>query len=116
MLNSQFSIVQRLPDFYSWQDGAIGILVEPWHQLARIDTNKLVGLKLLGDRSERVEDVMRYLSQQLTAIYVDNAVVELDSEFCLFVNYYDQSATFCCLRNLGLAIAEPFMAAPDLCC
>ena len=51
---------------------------------------------------------MNKLSQALTDIEVDCAVLECEGEPCLFVDRQDEFAATCRLKNFGVAIAESF--------
>ena len=103
----QLSIVHRLPQSYRWSSGFTGYKVEPITQSDNNHEHCLIGLKLLGYDGEKVLPIMDKLSQALSDIDVDSAVVECEGELCLFVSQYDELAATCRLKNCGVAIAEP---------
>jgi YejG-like protein len=104
----QLSIVHRLPQSYRWSAGFAGSKVEPIPQSSAECENSLVALKLLSPGEENAWPVMERLSQALTDIEVDSSVLECEGEPCLFVKRQDEFAATCCLKNFGVAIAEPF--------
>ncbi|MBJ3816402.1 hypothetical protein F9C28_16110 [Shimwellia pseudoproteus] len=106
----QLSIVHRLPQSYRWLAGSIGSKVEPIPQTTPGEGESLVALKLLSPNGEKAWPVMHSLSQALTDISVDSAILECEGEPCLFVNSRDESTATCRLKNFGVAIAEPFTA------
>ena len=103
----QLSIVHRLPQSYRWSTGFAGSKVEPIPQSAKSEDDCLVGLKLLSPADDAWQ-VMNKLSQALTDIEVDCAVLECEGEPCLFVDRQDEFAATCRLKNFGVAIAESF--------
>lgn len=104
----QLSIVHRLPQSYRWLAGFAGSRVEAIPQNSTDDENCLVALKLLSPDGEKAWPVMQNLSLALTDIEVDSSVLECEGEPCLFVNMQDEFAATCRLKNVGVAIAEPF--------
>lgn len=108
MKSIQLSIVHRLPQRYRWLAGFAGSRVEPIPQNSTDGENCLVALKLLSPDGEKAWPVMQNLSLALTDIEVDSSVLECEGEPCLFVNRQDEFAATCRLKNVGVAIAEPF--------
>lgn len=108
MKSIQLSIVHRLPQSYRWLAGFAGSRVEAIPQNSTDDENCLVALKLLSPDGEKAWPVMQNLSLALTDIEVDSSVLECEGEPCLFVNMQDEFAATCRLKNVGVAIAEPF--------
>lgn len=104
----QLSIVHRLPQSYRWLAGFAGSRVEPIPQTTDADNNSLVALKLLSPDGDSAWPVMQNLSQALSDIEVNSSVVECEGEPCLFVSMEDEFAATCRLKNVGVAIAEPF--------
>jgi hypothetical protein len=104
----QLSIVHRLPQSYRWLTGFAGSKVEPIPQNGQQDDDCLIGLKLLSPDGEKAWPIMDTLSQALSDIEVNSSVVECEGEPCLFVNLQDELAATCRLKNVGVAIAEPF--------
>lgn len=114
----KLSVLQRLPQFYHWYAGSAGTKVEP-AELSDLINEKsgsgednLIGLKLLSYPGPRSRQVMHKISQYLSAIDIVNSVVDVDGEPCLFVNFHDEAIALCCLKNLGIAIAEYTPAKP----
>nr|WP_238485427.1 YejG family protein [Rahnella ecdela] len=108
--NIQLSVVHRLPQSYRWLSGFAGIKVEPIPLPGNDEDNNLIGLKLLSHEGEFAWQVMHQLTNALEDIQVKAAIVEIDGEPCLFVHREDESATLCCLKNIGAAIAESVTA------
>lgn len=104
----QLSIVHRLPQSYRWTAGFAGSKVEPIPQNGTDSENSLVALKLLSPDDENAGPVMEVLSQALSDIEVNCSVLECEGELCLFVSSQDEFAATCRLKNVGVAIAEPF--------
>ena len=104
----QLSVVHRLPQGYRWLEGFTGAKVEPIPQNGPSGEGGLVALKLLSPDGDNAWPVMRILSQALSDIEVDCSVLECEGEPCLFVSYQDECAATCRLKNVGVAIAEPF--------
>lgn len=122
MNSFQLSIVHRLPQSYRWSSGLTGVQVEPIYlektvgventdvNNSAIESNSLIGLKLLSEEGEAAWQIMKRLNQSLQEMQVNCSVVELDGEPCLFVHLEDESAAMCRLKNVGVAIAEPIIA------
>ena len=51
---------------------------------------------------------MHQLQDALASIQVECRVAECEGSPCLFILRSDESATSCCLKNQGVAIAETF--------
>ncbi len=110
MNNIQLSVVHRLPQSYRWLSGFTGIKVEPIPLNGIDEDNNLIGLKLLSHDGMMSWEVMQNLSQALQDIQVECSVLEWEDEPCLFLHRGDESAAMCCLKNVGVAIAEPLSA------
>lgn len=112
----KLSVLQRLPQFYHWYAGEIGSKVEPNEQpkLYHDENNddSLIGLKLLSYPSAHSWEVMRKISQYLTGINIENNVIEMDGEPCLFIAIRDEAIALGRLKNLGIAIADFVPAKP----
>ncbi|MEL2239382.1 YejG family protein [Leclercia adecarboxylata] len=104
----QLSIVHRLPQSYRWSAGFAGSKVEPIPQSGTNPDNCLVALKLLSPEEGNAWPLMEKLSQALTDIELYSSVLECEGEPCLFVKSQDEFAATCRLKNVGVAIAEPF--------
>nr|WP_276613480.1 YejG family protein [Escherichia fergusonii] len=104
----QLSIVHRLPQSYRWSAGFAGSKVEPIPHNSQCGENSLVALKLLSPDDDNAWPVMHKLSQALSDIKLSCSVLECEGEPCLFVNRQDEFAATCRLKNVGVAIAEPF--------
>lgn len=114
----KLSVLQRLPQFYHWYAGSVGTKVE----LAELSelTNEssgsrkdnLVGLKLLSYPDSYSRNIMYKISQYLSAIDIVSNVIDIDGEPCLFVSFHDEAIALCCIKNLGIAIAEYMPAKP----
>jgi len=103
---SQLSVVHRLPQAYRWSAGYTGSKVEAIPEVELAHDNNLVGLKLLSEEGGAASQVMQVLMQVLQEIQVESVIVEWEGQPCLFVHNYDESATLCRLKNVGMAIAE----------
>ncbi|SFC91159.1 YejG family protein [Pragia fontium] len=107
----KLSVLQRLPQFYHWYAGEVGSRVEPTELPEVFDdgmgnNGNLIGLKLLGYPSAHSWEVMGKISQYLNGINIQNSVIEVDGEPCLFVNSNDEAIALGYLKNLGVAIAD----------
>ncbi|MBK4714139.1 MULTISPECIES: YejG family protein [Tenebrionibacter/Tenebrionicola group] len=102
------SVVHRLPQGYRRTAKQSGFHVEPIPPGVRCEENCLVGLKLLSPAGEGAWTIIRRLSQALSDIDVESAVLECDGGPCLFVCCRDECTATCHLKNFGVAIAETF--------
>ncbi|WP_159564733.1 hypothetical protein [Budvicia diplopodorum] len=113
----KLSVLQRLPQFYHWYTGPAGTKVEltvlPDVFNEQNERDSLIGLKLLSYPGPRSWQVMHNISQYLNGINIENSVIDIDGEPCLFVNSHDDAIVLCCLKNLGIAIAEYTPAKPS---
>ncbi|UBX48972.1 hypothetical protein LDO51_17845 [Providencia alcalifaciens] len=99
------SVVHRLPQSYRWLSGKIGTDVEvvPMND---INGDKLVGLKLLSHDCATDCIAMKHLSESLSDMQIDNAILEWQKEMCLFIRASDELTAMCRLKASGVAIAE----------
>ncbi|OAT22594.1 YejG family protein [Proteus myxofaciens] len=108
MDNVQLSVVHKLPLSYRWLAGFTGTKVEILPENEAGKQNTLIGLKLLShdgmSLNEAIENLRRYLSN----LNIEGNIIEWDGTPCLFLLSDDESAALCCLKNAGVAIAEPF--------
>lgn len=102
MNKHELYVVQRLPEYYQWQLNATGKRVE----LFSCADKRLVGFKLLSSLEESDAVLMNCLSAQLTDVAVDNFLIEIGNEHCLFVQEYDSSIVLRLFKNMGVAIAD----------
>lgn len=113
----KLSVLQRLPQFYHWYADSTGTKVEPavLPEIFNEESEKdnLIGLKLLGYSGPHSRQVMHKISQYLKGFDIENSVIDVDGEPCLFVNSFNEAIAICCLKNLGIAIAEYIPAKPS---
>lgn len=105
MEKSGLSVVHRLPQSYRWLSGKIGTDVEvvPTDDF---DSDKLVGLKLLSHDCATDCIAMKQLSESLSELQIESAILEWQKEVCLFIHANDELAAMCRLKADGVAIAE----------
>ncbi|WP_130830821.1 hypothetical protein [[Erwinia] mediterraneensis] len=105
----QFSVVHRLPQRYRWCAERQGVIVA--HKTNDIANEQdLIALRLLSHHGHPAWEILRQLQETLAEIQVECKIAECEGEPCLFVPLSDESATSCCLKNRGVAIAENFAA------
>ncbi|MEQ4675479.1 hypothetical protein ABN063_13000 [Providencia vermicola] len=99
------SVVHRLPQSYRWLSGKIGTDVEvvPMND---VDSDNLVGLKLLSHDCATDCIAMQKLSESLSDMQISSAILEWQKEVCLFIHANDELAAMCRLKATGVAIAE----------
>ncbi|WP_232054870.1 hypothetical protein [Leminorella richardii] len=106
----KLSVLQRLPQFYHWYGGEEGSRVEasllPSHFGAEQNKDNLIGLKLLSYANGRDWDVMSKISLYLKGIDVENSVIDVDGEPCLFIRSQDEALALGRLKDMGIAIAD----------
>lgn len=105
MEKSGLSVVHRLPQSYRWLSGKIGTHVEvvPTNDFT---SDKLVGLKLLSHDCATDCIAMKQLSESLSDLQIESAILEWQKEICLFIHASDELAAMCRLKASGVAIAE----------
>ncbi|KFC96885.1 putative cytoplasmic protein [Leminorella grimontii ATCC 33999 = DSM 5078] len=106
----KLSVLQRLPQFYHWYGGEVGSRVEASDLPSQLDgdrdRNNLLGLKLLSYSNARAWDVMYKISLYLKGIDIENSVIEVSGEPCLFIRSQDEAVALCRLKSMGIAIAD----------
>lgn len=106
----QLSVVHRLPQRYRWSVENQGAIEA--HKAEDVaDEQDLIALRLLSHDGRPAWDILRQLQETLAEIQVDCRIAEYEGQPCLFVQLSDESATNCCLKNRGVAIAENFNGA-----
>lgn len=101
----QSSIVHRLPQRFRWASD---------HHSAIETTDDTSGeqdvfaLRLISHDGSSAWEILHQLRDILAAIQVNCKVAECEGQPCLFIKHSDESATNCCLKNQGVAIAETF--------
>lgn len=105
MEKSGLSVVHRLPQSYRWLSGKIGTHVEvvPMNDY---NSDKLVGLKLLSHDCATDCIAMKQLSESLSDMQIECAILEWQKDVCLFIYANDELAAMCRLKASGVAIAE----------
>ncbi|MBG3129677.1 hypothetical protein I4674_07685 [Proteus mirabilis] len=111
MDNVQLSVVHKLPLSYRWLAGFAGTRVEILPENDTGKQNTLIGLKLLSHDGMTLDEAIQNLRQYLSNLHIDCVVIEWDGTPCLFLHSDDECAALCCLKNAGVAIAEPFPTA-----
>jgi hypothetical protein len=101
MTSNGLLVVQRLSRYYQWKLGEIGKRVE----LFSDSDKRLVGFKSLNDLSKYDWQLMNSLSNQLSEVSIDNALLEINEQPFLFVQEYDSDVVLRLLKNMGVAIA-----------
>lgn len=102
------SVVHRLPQHYCLQPDPSGMRIQPQViNEGSKDSGTLVGLKLLSHQGRLAWRIMQGLRQSLTDAQVRATVLEWEEEPCLFLLQQDECIAICCLKNVGVAIAEP---------
>ncbi|MEG3112482.1 hypothetical protein SC127_17285 [Pantoea sp. T14] len=101
----QLSIVHRLPQRFRW--------VSDHHSAIEADDGvtdeqDIIALRLISHDGHPAWEILHQLKEVLAAIQVDGKVAECEGQPCLFIQRSDESATNCCLKNQGVAIAETF--------
>jgi hypothetical protein len=109
--NVQLSVVHKLPLSYRWLAGFAGTRVEILPENEAGKQNTLIGLKLLSHDGMTLDEAIQNLRQYLSNLHIDSVVIEWDGVPCLFLCSDDECAALCCLKNAGVAIAEPFPTA-----
>ncbi|MGV3345892.1 hypothetical protein ACGVWS_09125 [Enterobacteriaceae bacterium LUAb1] len=99
----QLSVVHRLPLKWRISEDCFRRLVESQAQASGDD---FIGLQLLSHTETPAWDIMYQLQQALSEIQLESIVAEWQGQPCLFVHRYDESATNCRLKDLGIVIAE----------
>lgn len=114
MSDLRLLIVQRLPRHFRWLPELGGLKVEPFscYSTAQAhrgptDDHYLTGIKLLTHEGPAVHQIMQRLASSLQELQVGCLITDWQGEPCLFVDEQDESITFCRLKNMGLAVAEP---------
>ena len=103
----QLSIVHRLPQRFRWtSDRHSAIEADD----GTLDDQDFIALRLISHDGIPAWEILQQLKEVLADIQVDCKVAECDGQPCLFIPRRDESATNCCLKNQGVAIAETFIA------
>ncbi|TPE16003.1 hypothetical protein FJP62_11450 [Pantoea vagans] len=102
----QLSIVHRLPQRFRWASDRHSA-IEPDEAL---NDQEFVALRLISHDGIPAWEILQQLKEVLAEIQVDCKVAECEGQPCLFIQRRDESATNCCLKNQGVAIAETFNA------
>ena len=55
-----------------------------------------------------LDEAIQNLQKYLNNLNIENVIIEWDGVPCLFLHSDDECAALCCLKNAGVAIAEPF--------
>lgn len=108
MDNAPLSVVHKLPRSYRWLAGFPGTRVEILPENDAGKPNTLIGLKLLSHEGMALDDTIQKLRQYLNNLNIESVIIEWDGVPCLFLRSEDECAALCCLKNAGVAIAEPF--------
>ena len=66
----------------------------------------LVALRLLSHDGHPALEILQQLQETLAQIQVECKIAECEGQPCLLIQRGDESATNCCLKNQGVAIAE----------
>ena len=103
----QLSIVHRLPQRFRWASDHHSAIESDDTML---DEQEFVALRLISHDGIPAWEILQQLKEVLADIQVDCKVAECEGQPCLFVQRRDESATNCCLKNQGVAIAETFIA------
>lgn len=106
MENVQLSVVHKLPLSYRWLAGFTGTRVEILPENDASRQNTLIGLKLLSHDGMTLDEAIQNLQKYLNNLNIENVIIEWVP--CLFLHSDDECAALCCLKNAGVAIAEPF--------
>jgi len=103
----QLSIVHRLPQRFRWASDHHSAIDS---DDPTPDEQDFVALRLISHDGIPAWEILQQLKEVLADIQVDCKVAECEGQPCLFVLRRDESATNCCLKNQGVAIAETFIA------
>lgn len=101
----QLSVVHRLPQRFRWASDHHQVLLA---EEGVADEQDLIALRLISHDGTPAWDILHQLKDVLAAIQVECKVAECEGTPCLFIQRSDESATNCCLKNQGVAIAETF--------
>lgn len=103
----QLSVVHRLPQHYRWSVDHAGEIERQESADAENDQD-LVALRLLSHDGHPALEILRELQDTLAQIQVECKIAQCEGQPCLLILRGDESATNCCLKNQGVAIAETF--------
>ncbi|HCW99828.1 MULTISPECIES: YejG family protein [Pantoea] len=101
----QLSIVHRLPQRFRWASELHSAIVA---EEGVANEQDLIALRLISHDGHLGWEIMHQLQDALASIQVECKVAECEGSPCLFILRSDESATNCCLKNQGVAIAETF--------
>lgn len=103
----QLSVVHRLPQLYRWSLKHAGA-IERQEAANGAHDGDLVALRLLSHDGHPALEILQQLQETLAQIQVECKIAECEGQPCLLIQRGDESATNCCLKNQGVAIAETF--------
>lgn len=103
----QLSVMHRLPQLYRWSLDHVG-KIEQQDALSGTADEGLVALRLLSHEGLLALEILHQLQETLAQIQVDSKIAEYEGQPCLLIRRGDESATSCCLKNQGVAMAETF--------
>ncbi|HBZ15888.1 hypothetical protein ACIP6T_09090 [Pantoea sp. NPDC088449] len=103
----QLSVVHRLPQHYRWSVDHVGE-IERQETADGVHAGDLVVLRLLSHDGHPALEILHQLQETLAQIQVECKIAECEGQPCLLIRRDDESATNCCLKNQGVAIAETF--------
>ncbi|CRH39070.1 Uncharacterized protein YejG [Pantoea ananatis] len=102
----QLSVVHRLPQRFRWISDRHAVIET---DDADSEEHDVIALRLISHDGVPAWEILRELKDMLAAIQVDGKIAECEGQPCLFIRRCDESATNCCLKNQGVAIAETFI-------
>jgi hypothetical protein len=101
----QSSVVHRLPQRFRWASDHHSAVETTDGTSGEQD---VIALRLISHDGGSAWEILHQLRDILAAIQVNCKVAECEGQPCLFIQRSDESATNCCLKNQGVAIAETF--------
>lgn len=102
MTNDELSIVQKLPEYYQWRSTDTGRYITT----SSSPLERWVGFKLLTGFSNHQTHLLMTLSAQLNDMTIENSLITIKGEMCLFVPEQDSDVVLRLLKNMGAGIAS----------
>lgn len=103
------TIIYRLPQYYCWSAEKHCAVVSR-DKASSMSDQILIALRLLSHEGPSALEIMKLFQQMLSAIRVECRLLDHDGQPCLFIRRTDEYVTSCCLKNRGVAIAQPLTA------
>lgn len=102
MMSDELSIVQKLPEYYQWQLTETGRHIV----ISSSPSERWVGFKLLTRHSHDQTHPLSTLRVQLNDMTIENSLITVEGELCLFVQEQDSDVVLRLLKNMGAGIAS----------